>query len=259
METLRVPSYACAVAVLALVAACGDDNESGGGGDRTGNESPEQTGKSCEVAADCYPDVNHEDLAGAVQCLDRVRDGYCTHLCETDADCCATEGECDTELRQVCSPFESTGQRMCFLSCEGSDLRAPDGTTSGEVDEQEFCQREASVDFICRSSGGGSANRKICVPGDCGVGADCAVNEDCSTDLECIDELSGGYCGRRDCAADADCPADSVCVEDGGNSYCLRTCTGEADCSFCRHPDDAASCTDEVTFVEATGVRVCIP
>ena len=243
-----------AIAVLGL-AACGDDDERDG----TRDESPEQTGKSCEVAADCYPGVDHDDLAGEVQCLDRVREGYCTHLCETDEDCCAVEGECDTELRQVCSPFESTGQRMCFLSCEGEDLRDADGEPGDEVDEQEYCQREASSDFICRSSGGGSDNRKVCVPGDCGVGASCGGDDDCDTDLECVDDLEGGYCGHRDCDADSDCPGDSVCVEDDGNTYCLRTCASETDCSFCRHPDDAAICTDEVSFVEASGVRVCRP
>jgi hypothetical protein len=245
--------------LMLAAAACGDDDGGDGGGGGGGNESPEQTGKSCMVADDCYPDVDHAELAGAVQCLDRVRDGYCTHLCETDDDCCAAEGECETGLRQVCAPFESTGQRMCFLSCEGSDLRAADASTSGDVDDQEFCQREASSDFICRSSGGGAQNRKVCVPGDCGVGADCGGDADCDTDLECVEDLAGGYCGRRDCEADADCPGDSVCVEDDGNTYCLRTCTGETDCSFCRHPDQVATCTDAVTFVEATGVRVCLP
>jgi hypothetical protein len=211
------------------------------------------------VPDDCYPGLDHDELAGAVLCLDRVRDGYCTHLCQTDADCCAAEGECDTELKQVCAPFESTGQRMCFLSCEGRDLRAAGGTSGGELDEQEFCQREASADFICRSSGGGAANRKVCVPGNCGVGADCSGDGDCATDLECIDELAGGYCGHRDCEGDASCPGDSVCVEDDGNTFCLRTCANEADCGFCRHPNHVATCTDEVSFVEASGVRVCLP
>jgi hypothetical protein len=249
------------LAILAVLttgaAACGDDDGGGDGDD--GDESPEQTGKSCMVATDCYPDVDPGELSGAAQCLDRVRGGYCTHLCETDDDCCAAEGECDTDLRQVCSPFESTGQRMCFLSCEGSDLRAPDASTSGDVDEQEFCQREASTEFICRSSGGGAENRKVCVPGDCGVGADCEADEDCDTDLECVDDFAGGYCGRRDCEGDAECPGDSVCVEADGNTNCLRTCNAETDCSFCRASGHVATCTDEVTFVEATGVRVCLP
>ena len=74
------------------------------------------------IAADCYPHVDHAELAGAVECLDCVRAGYCTHLCETDDDCCAVEGECETDLKQVCAPFESTGRRMCLLSCEGADL-----------------------------------------------------------------------------------------------------------------------------------------
>jgi hypothetical protein len=254
MQTTCWPFSIIVVFALGVV-ACSDGEDR----DRKDlrDESPEQTGKACMVATDCYPGVDQAELSGAAQCLDRVRDGYCTHLCETDADCCAAEGECDTELKQVCAPFESTGLRMCFLSCEGTDLRAADG--GGAVDDQEYCQREASADFICRSSGGGSANRKVCVPGDCGVGADCSADEDCDTDLECVDELKGGYCGRRDCEADANCPGDSVCVEDEGNTYCLRTCEGETDCSFCRHPDDVATCTDQVTFVEATGVRVCRP
>lgn len=248
-----------AVATLALAAGCGDDGGGVGGGGGSGPAtgagagSPEQTGQVCEVADDCYPDVTGE-LSGDALCLDRVRGGYCTHECAEDTDCCAAEGECETDLRQVCSPFESTDTRMCFLSCEGDDL--------GGLDEQTFCQREASRDFICRSSGGGSENRKICVPGDCGVGAACGATADCTGDLECvIDGLGGGYCTRKDCTADAECPDDSRCVErsPGGDTLCLRTCAAESDCSFCRGDDLAAECSDAVTFVEGSPVRVCVP
>jgi hypothetical protein len=143
----------------------------GSGGGIPDARSPEQTGQSCEVAADCFPDVDHSLLSGPVECLDRVEDGYCTHQCDTDEDCCAAEGECDTDLKQVCAPFESTGLRLCFLSCEGEDLRP--GVDAGtladgaplEVDANEFCQREAHPAFVCRSTGGGQANRKVCVPG----------------------------------------------------------------------------------------------
>lgn len=256
MDSLR-PRFGM-VLLLVLVSACGDDD--GGGSENEGpTESPEQTGKSCEVVDDCYPDVDHEALSGAVQCLDRVRDGYCTHLCETDADCCAADGECETDLRQVCSPFESTGQKMCFLSCEGDDLRNADGGVSTGIDEQEFCQREASTDFICRSSGGGSENRKVCVPGGCTVGASCDSDDDCDPGLECVDELGNGYCSIRDCVSNADCTGDSACVELEGAHYCLRGCTIASQCSFCRPLDDATTCTDEVTLVEATDTRVCLP
>src|SRR5690606_8122464 len=123
-----------AVAVgLAAVAGCGDDTSAGGGGSGSSNTgagagSPEQTGQECEVADDCYPLVTDGELAGDAMCLDRVRGGYCTHQCEADADCCAAEGECETDLAQVCSPFESTGQKMCFLACEKENL--------GDLDEQ---------------------------------------------------------------------------------------------------------------------------
>ncbi len=96
------------------------------------------------------------ELRGDPLCLDQVDGGYCTHLCQTDADCCAVEGECLSDFPQVCAPFESTGMMMCFLSCEDADI---DG-----ADSEAFCAEEAHSSFICRSTGGGSANRKVCVP-----------------------------------------------------------------------------------------------
>jgi len=127
-----------------LLVGCGDD------------DTMEMTGRACEVVDDCFPDVNHEDLSGDVLCLDRVMDGYCTHRCTTDADCCAAEGECETGIRQVCAPFESTGEMLCFLACEADDI--------GDRDENDYCAEEAHETFICRSTGGGVMNRKVCVP-----------------------------------------------------------------------------------------------
>jgi hypothetical protein len=128
------------------------------------------------------------------------------------------------------------------------------------VDEQEYCQHEASRDFICRSSGGGSENRKVCVPGDCGVGAACADDVDCTGDLTCIVGIHGGYCTRPDCSEDADCPNDSRCVRwDEDESYCFKTCGSESDCSFCRGDELAASCSDEVEFAEGDAETVCVP
>jgi hypothetical protein len=94
-------------------------------------------------------------------CLDRVEGGYCTHECEADDDCCAVEGECDEDFSQVCGPFENTGLMLCFLSCEEEDIDA-----AGADDGDAFCAEHAGPDFICRSTGGGSANRRVCVPGD---------------------------------------------------------------------------------------------
>ena len=129
----------CLAAGIVLVGGCGDDEA-------------ENAGSVCTTADDCYPDIDRADIKGAVACMDRVPDGYCTHLCTADADCCAVDGECITGFTQVCAPFESTGQNYCFLSCEGVD------------DETTFCQENAGSSFTCRSTGGGSTNRKICVP-----------------------------------------------------------------------------------------------
>ena len=100
--------------------------------------------------------VDKSQLAGDMQCLDRVPGGYCTHECTTDADCCAVPGECDVNDVQVCAPFESSGLMLCFHSCESADL--PDG-----ADDTAFCQG-INLGFGCRSTGGGSDNRKVCVP-----------------------------------------------------------------------------------------------
>lgn len=116
----------------------------------------EQAGQPCAQASECYPTIDPAKIKGAIQCLDRVPGGYCTHLCTTDADCCAVQGECIGNHPQVCAPFESTGMMMCFLSCEGSDL--------GGVEEGAYCAQYAGDAFGCRSTGGGSKNRKICSP-----------------------------------------------------------------------------------------------
>jgi hypothetical protein len=131
-------------ALMAALVACGGDDV-------------ENTGRSCEVADDCYPGLDHASLHGDVRCLDRVQGGYCTHLCVDDDDCCAVEGECATSHPQVCSPFENDTTTTCFLSCE------PD--VIGDREENAYCREFAHESFLCRSSGGGTANRKVCVPG----------------------------------------------------------------------------------------------
>jgi hypothetical protein len=260
MRTIFLLGAACSLWGLVLLVGCGDDD----GGDATGSPSgtgggPPNTGATCEAPADCYADIAAADIQGEVMCLDRVRGGYCTHDCTADEDCCAAQGECEAGIAQVCSPFESTGETMCFLSCEEANLVPAQGQ-SGPVDEQEYCQRKAGRDFICRSSGGGTDNRKVCVPGDCGVGADCDSDAACATGLVCLTSFLGGYCGTKDCALDADCPADSRCVEDGGSTYCYRTCGADTDCSFCRGSDVFAACRDDVAFADAaTTGSVCVP
>ncbi|HEV8246814.1 MAG TPA: hypothetical protein VGP93_13645 [Polyangiaceae bacterium] len=137
--------------------------------------SPEPTGSTCTAAADCYMGLDTSLLSGDAACLDSVPDGYCTHECETDDDCCAVEGECRTGFRQVCASFENAGVKYCFLSCEDADLVAAGGAGVGgaaSVDATEYCQREANPRFACRSTGGGADNRLVCLPeaGTAGAG-----------------------------------------------------------------------------------------
>ena len=141
------PSAAVGVVVAMAVGwACHGGDDSGRG---------DNTGMACDVVDDCYPDVDDLDaLMGDPVCLDRVPEGYCTHTCTTDADCCAVAGECDTDLPEVCAPFESTGMMMCFLSCEAEQV--------GDGDPDRYCHDFASTGFGCRSTGGGTDNRKVC-------------------------------------------------------------------------------------------------
>ena len=154
------------VLIAAWASSCDDDGRTI---DDDGAGLADQTGESCVVAGDCYADVVAGEIQGDIQCLDRVDGGYCTHLCQSDADCCAVDGECDPGDIQVCGPFESTNMMMCFISCEDADL---DG-----ADPEAHCA-SYHPDFICRSTGGGSDNRKVCVPSGDGP---CDSVEQCSS------------------------------------------------------------------------------
>jgi len=254
-----VAAIAPAFVLTFAIVSCGggDDSEENSGGDGDGDARPDDgdTGATCEVSDDCYPEVAEGELSGDAVCLDRVDEGYCTHECETDDDCCAAEGECDDDENQVCGPFESTGMMMCFLRCENEDVNADPDTD----DANEFCQLNVGTDFICRSTGGGSQNRKVCVPGDCGLGKDCEVDDDCGGDLVCNTDYDGGYCTVADCEADSDCPGDSVCVDDGNGTLCMKTCESNVDCSACRAEGAAGTCVDDADLVESDGVSVCAP
>ena len=130
-------------------------------GSHGGVGSPVQTGQSCTQTSQCYPGLDAGALQG-VTCLTQLQGGYCTHTCQTDADCCAVAGECTAGFAEVCASFESSGQMYCFLSCDSSAIAAaPD---AGTTDPTTYCQTWANASFTCRSTGGGSANQKFCGP-----------------------------------------------------------------------------------------------
>jgi hypothetical protein len=155
--------------LLAGAVQCGGDDP-----EPPKNPNPEKTGQSCLDPSECYPGVEAGALSGEIQCLS-VTNGYCTHLCNDDTDCCKVPGECRTSLRQVCSPFESTGMKMCFLSCEDADIQTANAADAAHTaDPTAYCQTETSVAFTCRSTGGGVENRRVCLPG--GTSPDGAVD-----------------------------------------------------------------------------------
>jgi hypothetical protein len=117
---------------------------------------PEFAGQACDVASECYPDLDPATLLGEIECLETNGGGYCTHECVSDDECCAVEGECVSGYPQVCAPYTNSTQKRCFLACEDSDV--------GDLGPDEYCQTYAHSSFGCRSTGGGSENRKVCVP-----------------------------------------------------------------------------------------------
>ena len=139
---------ALSLALAIVVVACGSSDP-----------PPTNTGQACTAVDQCFADVEPSSLKGAAICLDKVPGGYCTHSCSADSDCCAVPGECPTGLAEVCGPFESTNQMLCFVSCESAALEQ-----AGYTDSAAYCAHFANPTFICRSTGGGANNRKVCVP-----------------------------------------------------------------------------------------------
>jgi hypothetical protein len=149
MKTLKTFPLFMALALAAVFATPCDDDEDDGAG--------ENTGADCATADECFPEVAEGELLGEPVCLDVGSGGYCSHTCTDDADCCAAAGECSSGLAQLCAPFTSDPDTYCFLSCEAEDL--PEG-----YEENAYCQEYAHPAFNCRSTGGGSDNKKICAP-----------------------------------------------------------------------------------------------
>lgn len=90
----------------------------------------------CDSAEDCSPPPDTE-----AACVDKGGEGFCSWFCDNDGDC---DVDVDDDYDYVCASFEDSPDMYCFPSCEG-EAGCPGG-------------------FECRSTGGGSDNRKICFP-----------------------------------------------------------------------------------------------
>ena len=139
---------------LATALAC-----SGGGGG--GGASGTPAGQSCAAATQCYAGLDAAALHGQVTCLSQLQNGYCTHACQTDADCCAVAGECEG-VQEVCAPLQSASGTYCLVSCSSAAIAA--FPNAGTTDPTTYCQRWANASFTCRSTGGGHDNMMFCGP-----------------------------------------------------------------------------------------------
>jgi len=179
--SLRVASVvSVATAAVVLILACGGSDDTGttssssssGSVGDGGLRGIDPAGQTCSQPSQCYGGVDGGAIVGTVTCITKVTNGYCTHTCTKDEECCAAPGECLSGVKEVCSPFENQGAQYCFLSCEDADIAkaivanadagydaGPDGGTA-----DLYCQTFAGASTSCRSSGGGSKNRKVCIP-----------------------------------------------------------------------------------------------
>jgi hypothetical protein len=138
--TARLP-----VALAFVVVACSSKDEPA---------PATNTGLACTAANQCYAGLEAGAIKGTPICLS-LQGGYCSHTCTVDSDCCAVEGECAKGIKEICSPLESNPAKYCFISCETADM--PAGS-----DPNAFCGANATRGFTCRSTGGGTLNRKFC-------------------------------------------------------------------------------------------------
>ena len=96
--------------------------------------------RPCDAPEDCEVPEGEEAV-----CLDKAEQGFCSLECGEDSDC---EGVDEDEFDYVCASFESEAAMYCFPAC------------AQDAEEGEECPG----DLTCRSTGGGSDNRKMCFP-----------------------------------------------------------------------------------------------
>jgi hypothetical protein len=92
-----------------------------------------------------------------------------------------------------------------------------------------------------------------------GIGAVCSSDADCGDAMVCLMEFKGGACGLKGCNAHADCPDPGLCAEIDGQPICLRSCSTKADCNANRPIESEANCSANLTLVEASSSKACVP
>jgi len=105
------------------------------------NDPAEDAYQACEEPADCDSPEGRDPV-----CLEKSDEGFCSWECDADTDC---EEASDDLFEYVCASFESELQLYCFPAC---------------AEEAEDAEDECPAGMNCRSTGGGSNNRKICFP-----------------------------------------------------------------------------------------------
>lgn len=219
MSSIRnglLATIAGAAACLGML-ACGDDTNSGGGGNAsttsatksgTGNGNTASNGNTTGGNGNTTG-ANGTTTGGTVA-------GFCAATCSTPADCC-----------QPGAPNCPSDMYPTNWTCDGGFCGSPQCATDAD------CTFGGVLpDHKCLTIDVGGNDLKACFEG-------CAVDADCTMGTTCIGEDSNGtkYCtvaSTGGCMTDAECNGYGKCDTATG----LCGCTGDADCTA---PDTACN------------------
>lgn len=156
-----------------------------------------------------------EGGCGNLVCLQNFSGGYCSNVCDADADC-GKQGLCVRVLTQ-----EKRG--MCVAPCKWPGMRSTcrSGYSCWSLDNRDdgFCFPEAEK------------APPPPPPAKSKTGASCSQNSQCEAG-NCYENWPSGYCGgAKDC--EGGCGTNGVCLTKDDQTFCVVSCS---------HPNTQSSC-----------------
>jgi hypothetical protein len=167
-------------------------------GDGAGGEQP----PAGAVGASCTDDPQCDEGV----CLNNLPSGYCSALCDSDADC-PTGAHCE----------QIGTEGFCYDDCQN--------------------QADCRTGYDCASVGLTAAScvesedRVVLNPNGAQDGQTCLSDINCMGGV-CTRESEGypdGYCSTLDCDSNADCNG-GVCTVQSSNTVCKSPCSADSDC-----------------------------
>lgn len=194
----------CALLLLTILAACGDDEEVGCASTCSWPARCDAASQTCTTSCTADGDCGHETLRcdSTGTCISRCA-GV---LCPTGSLCEPATGTCEADPDRTCVDDASCGDGS--MRCEGGVCISRCSDVRCDVEAGEVCNPST---------------------GACVGGTTCSVTDDCAGGKLC----EGGICvGDRyaNCAGMQPCAAGLVCVGNGEPALCAPPCQAITDC-----------------------------